>query len=442
MIIAAENSKLAASARVLLLAVPCLTTILFGGVDNATWVIITLLISALSIIYLFDRRSFSSNKVWLDQLNYPLVALILIGVIQLLPIFTADRYGLSTISFDPFNTRLFTCRLVIFLIFFGAAKAYLNDLTSLKRMAVSIVIFGSIAAFYGILQYLSDTSWIYGIREVRLAIPFGPFINLHHFAAFMEMTFGLAIALVMDSQIRREWRLLASVAAILMAAAVLLTQSRGGLLSMFAVLLIVVALTARRLVRSGSSRKMILASSAAIIAVVIFASMYLSTGDLFSRISTTSPTGDVTNGRSHFWSIALKIFADHPILGTGLDAFGAVFPQYDTWNGTFRVEQAHNDYLQMLSDGGLVGFACVVVFIGIYIFRSLKNIGTATEKTGAIPFQIGAFAGCIGILIHSFVDFPLRTPSNAFFFLLLAAISISAVRPSHSQDGRRRRSKT
>ncbi len=131
---------------------------------------------------------------------------------------------------------------------------------------------------------------------------------------------------------------------------------------------------------------------------------------------------DFTNGRIHFWQIAVRIFLDHPILGAGLDAFGTVFTRYDTWNGIFRVEQAHNDYLQILADAGVVGFACVAAFIYLLFKRSIGVITKATDG-----FQqnvaIGALAGCFGVLLHSFFDFPLRTPSNALFFLMLTALA-------------------
>jgi O-antigen ligase len=78
--------------------------------------------------------------------------------------------------------------------------------------------------------------------------------------------------------------------------------------------------------------------------------------------------------------------------------------------------------LQILADGGIAGFACVAAFIFLLFKRGLKTIGNATDS-----FQrnvaIGALAGCFGILIHSFFDFPLRTTSNAFFFLTLAALA-------------------
>lgn len=131
---------------------------------------------------------------------------------------------------------------------------------------------------------------------------------------------------------------------------------------------------------------------------------------------------DITGSRTHFWAIALQIFADYPILGAGLDSFGTAFPFYDTRNGLFRVEQAHNDYLQILADGGIFGFICVIAFISLLFKKSLKTIG-ATSDNFRRNVAIGALAGCFGVLVHSFFDFPLRTPSNALYFLTMTALA-------------------
>jgi len=125
----------------------------------------------------------------------------------------------------------------------------------------------------------------------------------------------------------------------------------------------------------------------------------------------------------------------HPLLGAGQDAFAYAFTKFDTWPGIFRVEQAHNDYLQMLSEAGIAGFACIVAFVVLLFRRGLTVIGEGTGLS-KIRREPGALAGCFGILVHSFFDFPLRTLSNSFFFLLLAAIATVPIAIEH----RRRRS--
>ena len=109
-----------------------------------------------------------------------------------------------------------------------------------------------------------------------------------------------------------------------------------------------------------------------------------------------------------------------------LDAFGTAFPLYDTWNGNFRVEQAHNDYLQILADAGLLGFICIAAFIYLLFKQGLQKIG-GEHSHFRRSVSVGAMAGCLGILIHSFFDFPLRTPSNAFFFLLFAVFTTASI---------------
>ena len=142
--------------------------------------------------------------------------------------------------------------------------------------------------------------------------------------------------------------------------------------------------------------------------------------------------GDVSSGRIHFWTTALKIFMDHPIFGAGYDAFGVAFTRYDTWNGVFRIEQAHNDYLQTLADAGIAGFVCVAAFI-FWLFK--KGFGVIAEATDLFrsSSSVGALAGCFGILIHSFFECPLRTPVNAFLFLILAAIATVTIKTSNGR---------
>jgi O-antigen ligase len=132
---------------------------------------------------------------------------------------------------------------------------------------------------------------------------------------------------------------------------------------------------------------------------------------------------DITSGRIHFWETTLKMIRDYPILGVGLNAFGTAYPQYDTWNGNFRVENAHNDYLQILAEAGIPGLIAAASFIFLLFKNGLATIGETADRLRR-DIAVGSLAGCFGVLIHSFFDFPLRTTSNAFFFLLLAAFAI------------------
>jgi O-antigen ligase len=261
----------------------------------------------------------------------------------------------------------------------------------------------------------------------------------------MEMTIALPLALLFGKATRRDKRLLLIIAAVLMGAAIIFTSSRGGFLSLLGVLGFII--TANLLGKQPASdgvedkisryrRNFALIGGGLALILILFGLVWLLGGDqsLLRGTGLESSGQDLSNGRMHFWSVALQIFKDHPILGSGLDSYGIVFPHYDTWNGQFRVEQAHNDYLQTLSDAGVLGLICVVTFIVLLFQQSLRVIGASSKSRFRRATAIGALAGCFGVLLHSFFDFPLRTPSNAFFFLTLTVLAVASI--NYPGDGK------
>src|SRR5204863_6330429 len=97
--------------------------------------------------------------------------------------------------------------------------------------------------------------------------------------------------------------------------------------------------------------------AAALMVGLFFGVLFLGGEFSINRFIDSVNTDDPTTGRAHFWAVTLEIIKAHPYLGTGLGAFGVIYTRYDTRNGLFRLEQAHNDYLQVLSDAGIVGAA-------------------------------------------------------------------------------------
>jgi O-antigen ligase len=174
------------------------------------------------------------------------------------------------------------------------------------------------------------------------------------------------------------------------------------------------------------NRNLLIVGAAAGLIVVVLGSVLLLGGQesLLRGMGLQYSQDDVYSGRLHFWSIAWQIFLQHPILGAGMNGFGVAFSQFDTWKGMYRVENAHNDYLQILADGGILGFACVAVFLFLLFRRGIANLRDNSDGLRR-SIVVGALAGCTGILIHSAFDFPLRTPANALMFLLLITLAVS-----------------
>ena len=453
-----KSSRLSGVIFFLLCAILVFSVVTFGAVDVWALGASSLIAGLIVACWLADAwlgKEFRFNPT---ALQIPLLGLILIGIIQLLPFRQADISNdllsisaVGSLSLAPSSTRFAINQLIVYIVFFAAALTFINNQNRLRKIVLTIIIFGSIMAFYGILQHLANLEAIYGLRLPNQAVPFASFVNRHHFAAFMEMTIGVTLALLFGKATKENKRIFLMIAVVIMGIALVLTSSRGGMLSFLGVVTFVVAANLLRKptseidspIAEGKSylRNFAFIGGGLALILVLFGTVLLLGGDdsLLRGIGLQNPEDDVSNGRLHFWHIALRIFLDYPILGAGLDSFAIAFTRYDSWNGMYRVEQAHNDYLQILADAGILGFACIATFIFLLFKKGLQTAGASSDnfRRGAAK---GALAGCFGILIHSFFDFPLRTPSNAFFFLtltVLATVSISL--PKVSRKKRRKK---
>jgi O-antigen ligase len=370
----------------------------------------------------------------------PLVGWIGIGLIQLLPLrdVAAITEILGTpasaaLSIDQFATRFFVIRLFFYLVFFAAALTFVSTEKRLSRVAWFVILFGSLIAFFGILQWLARPDAIYGLRPTPQAIPFGPFVNQHHFAALMEMTGGLTLGVIFSGGTKKDKLPLLLIAVALMMLSVVLTGSRGGVISFAATAIFAMLATARygHSAKASGDRnasrisKWVLPGGIVVAVLLLIAGIALFLGGEQSLLRGTgieNAQSDLTSGRAQFWLAGWRVFVSHPIIGTGFDTFAAAFTSVDVSNGLFRVEQVHNDYLQTLADGGLAGFACLAAFLWLLFSRGIAAIKSRAGRLHK-GIAIGSLAGCFGIAVHSFVDFPLRTPANAFFFLMLAALA-------------------
>jgi O-antigen ligase len=141
--------------------------------------------------------------------------------------------------------------------------------------------------------------------------------------------------------------------------------------------------------------------------------------------------------------VTLDVIKAYPIVGSGLGSFSVIYTRYDSRNGMYRLEQAHNDYLQTLADGGIIGGILGLAFLIILFGRGFAR--RETEDKFRRGVATGALAGCFAVLIHSFFDFTLHTTSNALLFLILAALATQDSRVVHGSPGRgtrrRRRSR-
>jgi O-antigen ligase len=135
------------------------------------------------------------------------------------------------------------------------------------------------------------------------------------------------------------------------------------------------------------------------------------------------------------------MFWHKPILGWGLGTFITVYPQFRSFYTNLFVNAAHNDYLQVLVETGLLGFAAILWFV-IALYRGgLRNLDS-WNRDWSRTLGLAAVIGCTGILVHSAFDFNLQIPANAcvFYFLSAVATSTASLPQSGSSRGSTRKS--
>lgn len=321
-----------------------------------------------------------------------------------------------SISVYPFATELELAHVAIYLMVFLMAAFGFHDKEDVRILIRMLVFFGFILAIFAIVQRATWNEKIYWFSAISnpRAQPFGPFVNKNHYAGWINMIFPFALAAgftaaTLDRKIRY---LLYGLA---MAVTVFFSLSRGGVMAFFAGVFVFCLFV---LSAKTSRRRFI--PILLFVAVLIAFLAYLGVSPLLERFSQL----DIPHHeRVTVWKATLGAFLDFPVFGSGIGTYGHAFKLYHpaTW---YFYDMAHNDYVQLLMEAGVVGTALVTAFIILVL-----KIFVSSEWTERETYLKGAFfASFTTIAFHSIMDFNLHIPSNAILLALLAGLSVSLSR--------------
>jgi len=130
------------------------------------------------------------------------------------------------------------------------------------------------------------------------------------------------------------------------------------------------------------------------------------------------------------------MFSHRPVGGWGLGTFPTIYPSYRSFYTNLFVNEAHNDYAQLLVETGLLGFGLMLWFL-VRLYQHGLPTSRRWEFKWDGAVSLAALLGCTGILFHSFVDFNLQIPANAALFYVLCGLAASPLTKS-SRSGRSR----
>jgi O-antigen ligase len=410
--------------RIGLCAVFAFSVLAYGTVE--VWSESLLQIGAAILLVMWAYAVFrdTNQKIHWSALNWPLLGLLGIGLAQV--VFHATAY--------PFLTRTDLLKLAAyFILFFLTAQAF-RERADLEKLAWFLVCFCFAVSLIGIIQHFTSEGKIYWFRELTAGgDPFGPYVNRNHFAGFVELVLPVGLSLLVFRGLRRDAFPMAGLLTIVPLGALILSGSRGGIVSLAFEIGVVTLLARSRRGPEGPRIAAIAIVALAAVALIV----WMGAGKALERFHTTR-VGDVSLARraSMFGGTA-HIFLDHPIKGSGLGTLVAVYPRYETAYDGRVVDHAHNDYIEILAETGILGGFCCAAFLWI-LFRDARKIFEAEQGHFSRALHAGAITGVSGLLLHSFVDFNLHIPSNALLFLLQAYLATSPPLPTGS-PGRRHR---
>lgn len=435
----------------------------FGSVSRTSIFVLGLWVAALGWLVL-ATRPFSSLSAPVRHGSWLLLASLAIGALHIVPLPRSVASLLSPravarldalpwgspaswvpVSAHPEATRSYLARLAALGVLFLVAAALASRERGYRAILGGVLGAGVFQALYGSYEYLSGHDHIFAyVKRFYTDAATGTYINQNHFAGALEMAFLAGLGFILarrppDTAVRSTvgWRqrVLTLVegeraGAIALATAVavvglglVLSYSRAGLASAALASAVVLWVDARRH-RGRRRRGPILVLLGSVLVLVTLAGWGRVGGDLWRQMQAIT----WEEGRIRVWRDSLAIVQDHPILGTGLGTFQSVYPAYRSPRVQLVYEHAHNDYLQLLVEAGIVGTLLALLVAVAYwgaVIRAVRR-----RHTPDLPLLLGAAGGLLSLMLHETIDFNLQIPANAALFSALAGALIGALHPS------------
>jgi len=420
-------------------------TLLYGAVHQGVLALVYISVALMAVLWAADGVRRGTIGISREPVQLILFAAALYALIQTIPFGMVNATGgveniPQTLSFDPFATRVTALHFLALGLFLSLVCISIDSVSRLRRLALFITVFGTIYAFYAILQSVLSPTSIFGLLERPM--PFGSFVSRNNYAAWMEMAIAIPLGMLFSGSVHQDKRLIYLTAAVLMGVSIVLSGSRGGLIALVVQIGFLVLITYAGRDRSSGFVK--LGLGAGLLIAIVLGTAFVGGENALTRIQDGQTTAEGVVTRPQMWRVTVKMIAANMPFGVGLGAYGVAYTRYDEASGFERVEQAHNDYLQVLSDGGIVGGILGIVFLFLVVRLGWRGVRVSNIERRGIA--TGALAGVFGVLLHSVFDFVLHTTAIALFFLTLVAMLVAASSKfsddTPEPEKRRRRTKT
>lgn len=450
----------------LLIALLAFMPLAFGAVEAWSEMVVVVLSGAILICYLLGLVVDRKNEIAWSWAYVPIALFILVAVVQLqaLPASLVETVSPNTaaiksellgdlpqsdsvlqkmtLSFYPHATK-HDLRLVLSVaaVFFVVVNLYRSP-ERIKRLLAAIAVIGGALALLAIAQVIADNGKIYwtvptGHGHARA----GTFINHSHYAQFMNLCIGAAMALAVitlrekfkrpnpgpaEVLIRlglrdsRGFWLLAGMI-LLGTASIFLSLSRGGVISMLIAAAFTTLVIASIRSLKGHGWIMVALALGAFLCI-----LYVGFDAVYDRLATLGELQEAESGRMQILKDIASAWKKFPVFGTGLGTHSVVYPMFDRSTIPALAAHAENEYAQAAEETGLAGLIPLLVFgasVWICYARCIRK--------AARPMRLAACGlgfGLLAVLIHSLSDFGQHLPANAMLSAVFCGLLIALAR--------------
>jgi len=367
--------------------------------------------------------------------------------------FLADTNSWMTISVNVKSTLSEFLRYSTYVLYYVLTVQLLRKKEMLQTSIFVIAVFGGLLAFSSILQfYLTEDMALWFRHSPVNSIVVGPYANHNHYAGLMELIFPVVLGLFLFyrprignsslirgiaeilSQEKANIHILIGTSALLIIISIFVSLSRGAMISTCLSLILFTFLLLKRRISRGNTTLLI-----GVIIISALSIGWFGWDQIFDRFAKLkNAQGQIYESRLDFWKDTRRIIDQHKITGSGFGTFPKIYPLYRTYKSDRMLSHAHNDYLELLAEGGIIGFCLVASFLFTLFYKTYKVFSKRRDGF-SIYIYIGCVTALFSILIHSFTDFNMHIGANGLWFFMIAGIAVSAANTSlrnHSMETR------
>jgi O-antigen ligase len=339
-------------------------------------------------------------------------------------LFVCWRFGAADISYVA---RLEWLRVLCYGGIFIITIQQLHKQGWIHAILFTLILVGTGLSIMAMIQYITDSKmvWNQQLPQQYWGRASGSYICPNHLGGLLEMIAPVALSLGLTSRLSHSLRIGLVYCGLVMIAGLVVTFSRGAWFSLAVSLTLLLMFLLRRPNHRWAALAVFILVSAGIF---VFASK---NSEISQRIVEVADNeGNIENIRFVIWKAATAMWRDHAVLGVGPGHFDYLFPAYRPEEFQLRAGYAHNDYLNALTDYGVVGLLLVLLtpliliwnFPAIWRGNRRDHTALTSKNSNKEPVLIGCGLGMLAMLIHSFVDFNMQIPANAAVFVVLLAI--------------------